>query len=186
LDTIFIKQRIRQSFHKACCLTHWLLAAGIALSCVYGLAQYNPVSGKTPSLAEVVIYNGSNRLPWSCAVSWVIVACIKKRGGPVNEFLSWSCFIPLAHISYCMNLIHISVLLRHNSVLRDGISYGTEQITYTIIGNIVVTGAISIVLMVAFEMPALHVEKLAIGLLGVGACHMLRGIRGRKKVRMLQ
>ena len=97
------------------------------------------------------------------------MACIKKRGGPVNEFLSWSCFIPLARISYCMYLIHISVLLWHNSVLRDGISYGTEQITYTIIGNIMVTGAVSIVLVVAVEMPALHMEKLAFGLLGVGA-----------------
>ena len=107
---------------------YWLIAACTALSCIYGIAQYNPESEKGPSLAKLVIYYGFNRLAWSCAVSWVIIACIKKRGGPINEFLSWSCFIPLARISYCMYLTHITVLVWRNGVIRDGISYGTKQI----------------------------------------------------------
>ena len=68
-----------------------------------------------------------------------------------------------------MYLTHITVLVWHNGVLRDGISYGTEQITYTVIGNVMITGAVSIVMVLAFEMPILHMEKLTFGLLGVGA-----------------
>ena len=94
---------------------NWLLAAVIALSCIFGISKYSPVSMKSPSLAETVIYNGFNRLAWSCAVSWVIIACIKKRGGPINEFLSWSCFIPLARISisypfYFGNIVAATVI----------------------------------------------------------------------------
>ena len=165
---------------------YWLLAAGIALSCIFGIAKYSLVSTKAPSLAEVVFYNGFNRLAWSCAVSWVIIACIKKRGGPINEFLSWSCFIPLACISYCMYLTHITVLVWHNGVLRDGISYGTEQITYTVIGNVMITGAVSIVMVLAFEMPILHMEKLTLGLLGVGAMPKTKRYQKQEKSEKVQ
>ena len=68
----------------------------------------------------------------------------------------------MARISYRMYLTHITVLFWNNSVVRDGITYGTEQIT--VIGNVMITGAVSI----AFEMPILHMEKLTFGLLGVG------------------
>ena len=146
----------------------WLVASIIGLACIYGIAQYSPVSGNIPSLAEVVIYNGFNRLGWSCAVSWVIIACIKTKGGPVNEFLAWNGFIPLARISYVMYLIHMTILSWHNSVLRDSLSYGTEVFIFFVLENILLTAALSAVLVITFEMPILHMEKLCFALLGVG------------------
>jgi len=147
----------------------WIIAGLLGSLCIYGIAPYSPVSGNVPSLAEVVIYNGFNRLAWSCAVSWVIIACIKKKGGPINEMLSWSGFIPLARISYVMYLIHMTVLIWHNSVLRDGISYSTEIFIFFVLTNVILTAALSVVLVITFEMPILHLEKLVFALLGVGA-----------------
>ena len=145
----------------------WVLAFIVAMLCIFGIAPYHPVSGKFGSLAERVIYNGFNRLAWACAISWVIVACVKKRGGPINEFLSWRAFIPLARISYCMYLIHITVLVWHNSTLTDNITYDTNIFDYTYYGNIVITAGVSVFLVITLEMPILHMEKLLFGLLGL-------------------
>ena len=57
-----------------------------------------------------------------------------------------------------MYLTHITVLLWHNSVLRNGISYGSELVTYHIMGNVLLTAAVSVIMVVAFEMPILHME----------------------------
>ena len=136
--------------------------------CVYGIAAYYPWSRNEPSLPELVIYNGFNRLAWSCAVSWVIVACMKRKGGPVNEFLSWSGFVPLARMSYVMYLIHMTVLDWHNSVLKNGLSYSTEVFIFFSLVNVTLTAAVSFVLVIAFEMPIVHFEKIVYALVGVG------------------
>ena len=66
-----------------------------------------------------------------------------------------------------MYLTHITVVLWQNSVGRDNISYGNELISYTIIGNVMITGAVSLILVIAIEMPILHMEKMMFGVLGV-------------------
>ena len=73
--------------------------------------------------------------------------------------------LPIGSYQLLRYLTHITVLFWHNSVL----SYGTEHITYTVIENVMITGAVSIVMVLAFEMPLLHMEKLTFGLLGVAA-----------------
>ena len=146
----------------------WIVAGLVGSLCIYGIAPYNPVLEKAPSLTEVVVYNGFNRIAWSCAVSWVIVACIKKKGGPVNEFLSWSGFIPLARISYVMYLTHMTVLTWHDSVLKNAMSYSTEIFIFFSLINVMVTAAVSVILVVVFEMPIVHLEKLLFSVLGVG------------------
>jgi len=146
----------------------WIVAAVVAAACVYGVAPYYATSLSVASLAEVVIYNGFNRLAWSCALSWVIIACIKKKGGPINEFLSWSGFIPLARISYCMYLIHFLIVDWHNTTMRNVTSYGSEVYAYFAMGNVLTTAAVAVVLVLAFEMPILHMEKILFSILGVG------------------
>ena len=62
------------------------------------------------STFEACVYEMLSRLAWSVALGWVVVACAKGRGGPVNKFLSWGVFQPLAKISYMTYLTHLTVM----------------------------------------------------------------------------
>ena len=93
----------------------WVLAAVVGSAAVYGPADYNllidstiatPCTGNHPSLVDRVMFNGFAKIAWSLAVSWVVVACVKKHGGVINTFLSWSVWVPLARVQYCVYLLH--------------------------------------------------------------------------------
>ena len=145
----------------------WLVAGAVACACIYGIADYFPTSPKEPEHYKVVLYCGFNRLAWSLAISWVIVACIKDMGGPVNDFLSWSWFVPGARISYCMYLAHWTVVSWHNSVQKNNMTYSTEVYIYYCLGNLLMTAGAALALVLCFEMPILHAEKLLFGILGL-------------------
>ena len=83
---------------------------------IYGLAPEakklsnlinGAVSLKPAPLAARAFYNGFHRLAWALVLSWVIFACTKGLGGPINTFLSWRAWAPLARMSYCMYLVHM-------------------------------------------------------------------------------
>ena len=65
------------------------------------------VRAELAPVAARAIYNGFHRLAWSLVLSWVIFACTKGLGGPINTFLSWRAWAPLARMSYCMYLVHM-------------------------------------------------------------------------------
>ena len=101
------------SLVTTCC---WTLAVVLAVSVVYGVSGYNLLldarvaqpfhKEQNPPLAARVIFNGFGKIAWALAISWVILACVKKRGGPVNTILSWPVWIPLARVQYCVYLLH--------------------------------------------------------------------------------
>ena len=100
------------SLVTTCC---WTLAVVLSVSVVYGISSYNllldsrvaqPFHEENPPLAARVIFNGFGKIAWALAISWVILACVKKRGGPVNTILSWPVWIPLARVQYCVYLLH--------------------------------------------------------------------------------
>ena len=62
-----------------------------------------------------MLYGGFHRLAWALALSWVILACIKGAGGPVNTILSWPAWVPLARMSFAIYLVHMTVMSVVNS-----------------------------------------------------------------------
>ena len=93
----------------------WTLAAVVACAVVYGIENYNllldarvaiPFSGHNPPLASRVLFNGFAKIAWALAISWVILACVKNRGGFVNSLLSWPVWVPLSRLQYCVYLLH--------------------------------------------------------------------------------
>ena len=44
-------------------------------------------------------------------MSWMIFACTKGYGGWINEFLSWEAFGTLSKLTYCVYLIHYTLLI---------------------------------------------------------------------------
>jgi peptidoglycan/LPS O-acetylase OafA/YrhL len=86
----------------------WQAAFLTGFAVVYGL--HNARVSLTGTLFAATFYNTFQRLAWPLALSWVIFACVKGYGGPINDFLSWSIFGPLSRLTYCSYLFHISIL----------------------------------------------------------------------------
>ena len=89
----------------------WGAAVAVGAAVIYGNSDSAGFSAqRQPALLETTFYNGFNRFAWSVAVGWVILACVKGKGGPINQLLSWGGFVPLARLSYCIYLLHITVI----------------------------------------------------------------------------
>ena len=93
----------------------WAVAFLVGSLVIFGLVPYQKDSTLVASLAERAIYGGFHRLAWALALSWVILACIKGAGGPVNSILSWPAWVPLARMSFAIYLLHMSVMNTVNS-----------------------------------------------------------------------
>ena len=95
----------------------WIWAIAFLVGClvIYGLVPYQKDTTLAASLAERTLYGGFHRLAWALALSWVILACIKGAGGPVNTILSWPAWVPLARMSFAIYLVHMTIMNVVNS-----------------------------------------------------------------------
>ena len=108
------------------------------------------------------------------AVSWLILACAKGAGGPINSVLSWGLFAPLARLSYCMYLIHITLLFWIISLPSYTVTITVSVVVYYIIAVMFVTTAGSYALVMVFEAPLMHMEKMLYAVVGAGKMPQIR------------
>ena len=115
----------------------WLGVAGMATATLYGVANYNllenifvalpcdqqPVPCQQAPTAVRALYNGFGKISWGLSVAWVILACTKGKGGLVDSILSWSAWVPLARVQYCVYLLHRTIIYIMNSWAEDTIRY---------------------------------------------------------------
>ncbi|CAK1600713.1 unnamed protein product [Parnassius mnemosyne] len=59
------------------------------------------------------IFNSYLRPLWALALAWIIFACVKGFGGPINWFLSLQVWKLPARLSYAMYIIHYSVMVAY-------------------------------------------------------------------------
>ena len=158
----------------------WLGAFVVAWECVFGISHLrrnNKLKFAPWSTFEACVYEMLTRLAWSVALGWVTVSCVKGWGGLINKFLSWGVFQTVAKISYMTYLLHLSVMsvLWSNSRTYEAENSYFYQM-YSFVGVTAVTFCISVVFVLLFESPFMHLQKLAVGAL-------LQGSGGDRKPR---
>ena len=111
----------------------WGVAGASGAAAVYGISPYNllrdagvatPCTDRHPPLVDRVMFNGfakvdsryiyiyiytiyiSTQVAWALAISWLILACVKRRGGIINTVLCHPVWIPLSRVQYCLYLLH--------------------------------------------------------------------------------
>lgn len=62
-------------------------------------------------------------------MSWLILACVKQRGGLVDNILSWSGWVPLARVQYCVYLLHRTIVYIVNSYVTTTVRYSNLHLT---------------------------------------------------------
>lgn len=88
----------------------WVAALLVLVLVVFGLAPYQKDRLLTAPLLLRSVYGGLHRLAWALALAWVILACAKGVGGPVNTVLSWHLWTPLNRMSYTIYLVHMTIM----------------------------------------------------------------------------
>ena len=146
----------------------WIWAAlGAAGAYVaYGLYPYQLEFAESQntaivgSLATRIIYNGLHRLAWSACLGWVILACVKGAGGPINHILSWHAWIPLARLSYCIYLVHYTLIGYVTSLPSFSVSFSHPLAIYWILALLCLSIFVAFVAVIIVEAPIVTLEKI--------------------------
>ena len=155
----------------------WGLAGFLGSVAVYSIQEYNiikdvtvalPCGDKEAPLYIRVLFNGFAKIAWGLAISWVILACVKQRGGLIDSFLSWSAWVPLARLQYCVYLLHRSIIIIVNSYSETVIRYSHTLLTFQFIGILSISTFAAFVFVIMFEAPIVQLEKIFFASLGMG------------------
>jgi hypothetical protein len=141
------------------------LCEPIVLKIGNGLASCN--ESECLPLGKAIIYiKECNRL--LVKMQRHVTLLVQGVGGPVNWLLSWSCWVPLARLSYSCYLVHMTVVDWVLTLPSYSVTITHTLVLYHILANTAVSLAVAFVLVVLFEAPLLHMEKLLFGFMGLG------------------
>ncbi|CAB3398861.1 unnamed protein product [Caenorhabditis bovis] len=94
--------------HLMLILIGWALALAVGLACV--LSNYDYDRGVVWSAFGKATFNNFQRLGWSLALAWTIIANHLGWGGPINAFMSHPIWQPFGRLSYCAYIVHWVVI----------------------------------------------------------------------------
>jgi len=162
------KMRSQQKLQLSSFVVIWIWAAvgAIGSAVVYGLFPYQQEFGESMNRALVgspavrITYNGLHRLCWSVCLSWVILACVKGAGGPINHILSWNAWIPLARMSYCIYLVHYTVISYITSLPSFSVSFSHPLGIFWVLALMSMSIFVAYIAVILFEAPIVTVEKI--------------------------
>jgi len=103
-------------------LAGWMLSTGTALAILYGIIPWFNPDNEIPE-ALGAFYAGTHRFAWGIVIAWIIFACSRGYGGPVNAFLSWKAFIPLGRLTFCVYLISLTLQMAYTARTLQPITY---------------------------------------------------------------
>ena len=87
----------------------WVVSLVTLFLVLFG--EYGTISGIEPmNKTSRILYVAFSKILWSLAIGFVIYACVNSYGGIINDFLSYSLWIPLSKLSFCAYLVQYSVI----------------------------------------------------------------------------
>ncbi|XP_043270688.1 nose resistant to fluoxetine protein 6-like [Venturia canescens] len=137
----------------------WIFAIVAGLAVVFGpRAMYFPEHEY--DALEAAFYAGFHRPVFALAVSWIVVASVFDRAGPVGALLSWSVWVPLSKLTYSIYLSHYIILLYNSASVRTPGNLTTIGVVQAFFGNLAMTVIISVMLSLTFEIPFIRLTSL--------------------------
>lgn len=137
----------------------WLCSTGIACSVLFGIHSWFSPTKEIPEVAGY-LYAGLSRMSWGSAVSWIIFACVKGYGGPVNGFLSWKVFMPLGRLCFCVYLTSLHLQLIFHAGLTVPIKWSTYMVVNIYFAHMCMSYLVGFICTLLFESPFITLQKL--------------------------
>ncbi|XP_055842816.1 nose resistant to fluoxetine protein 6-like [Episyrphus balteatus] len=136
----------------------WIVSFLTMFFIVFGVYYIMDENGRSTNLVAA-LNEGLKRVSWATAIAWITFACHNGFGGVVNSFLSHPLWQPLARLSYCLFLIHMTVMRINLGSYRTQI-YVSEFVTilnfWSAFGQSLF---FAIFLTLGFELPITVLEK---------------------------
>ncbi|GAB6030372.1 hypothetical protein CHUAL_007251 [Chamberlinius hualienensis] len=137
----------------------WLMTLAVFFYLFYG--SYHYILGDVQlSLGMKVFYGGFSRPLWCLVCGWVLLACTTGNGNLINSVLSWKGFLPFSRLSYCIYLIHFTVIGIYYGNIKDPIYFDATMLCYISMFIFILSAISGLWLNLIVESPFLKLEKL--------------------------
>lgn len=160
VGSLMYKTDCKVKINKYLNLLLWLVFATLAVVVLYGLRD--PINFPEDALNRDVsaLYNATHRIVWGACVCWVIFACATGNGGFINTLLSWSPFVPLARLSYCIFLSHFMIISTYFDSQKSLLYMDDLNAIYVFLATLVLSVMVAFVASLSFEAPMMGLEKV--------------------------
>ncbi|KAJ8922574.1 hypothetical protein NQ315_007604 [Exocentrus adspersus] len=112
---------------------------------------------------STVLLDSLKRPAWCIGLSWITYSCYHGYGGFVNWILCRPIFQILGRLTYCIYLVHGSVIIYYILCTRVPWFFTNYNAFYMFCGHYVMSVLVAIFWTLAFESPLIIVEKFLMG-----------------------
>ena len=139
----------------------WLAALTLHYTLLFGMYPFHRDGARyTMGPWGNAIYNATHRIAWSIVLGWIVFASAKGLGGPINWFLSWNIWGPVARLSYAGFLFHPLVQNTLFKSVEQRIVFNNFNTAIFFTSSLVLTLACSAVLSLCIEIPFFRLQRL--------------------------
>merc|ERR1719341_137560 len=107
-------------------------------------------------------YSCSN-LMWGICLFWLIFACCRGYGGPINDLLSWGGWSPIAKVSFMTYLVHMDFNYWFFFSQDYAWDYNLLTNVSMFLGNLAVALSFGLLFCIGMELPLAKLQKIIIG-----------------------
>ena len=139
--------------HPALNLVIWAAVSVVAFLLVYGdywvrtEEQYHD-------------YLTMKKWSWGLCLAWVVFACVKGYGGPVNDFLSWGLWASISKISFMTYLFHMSWNWYYFNIQDYNVDFSMWLLTEIFVAQLFVCLALGLAASLTLELPFGKIQKI--------------------------
>ncbi|KAM3956529.1 nose resistant to fluoxetine protein 6-like [Aphomia sociella] len=139
----------------------WSLSFAMMAFCVFSIYPVMQLEHDAQILDNIL--NAYMRTIWACGLGWLIFACVKGYGGPINWFLSLQMWKLPARLSYAMYLIHFPIIITANGSWLKTHYFTNGDNLYRFMADFWYTFLAAFVLCIAIDAPFSTLQKLLLG-----------------------
>ncbi|XP_043470128.1 nose resistant to fluoxetine protein 6-like isoform X2 [Leptopilina heterotoma] len=154
---LVVTQDIR--FSKKIEILGWIGTCASFVFCTLGVCYCQRKNYQYNIFFEI-IFGSIARSIWGLGLSWIIFKSIKGSNGPITKFLSLPIFVPLAKLSYCIYLVHMTIQLLLESTSRVNIYFSDIQFISISFSDFILSIPLAFLFSLFFESPILTLEKM--------------------------
>ncbi|XP_048480394.1 uncharacterized protein LOC105382199 [Plutella xylostella] len=142
-------------------LLTWSLWFGVVSTVLYLTYPMQQAEWEHPVLD--VFINSFMRPVWGLAIGWMIFACAKGYGGPINWFLSLRAWKAPSRLSYAAYVLHYPLLFVVNCTALAPVYFSDEPFIFKFFADFTVAAIASLIATILIDAPCSTLIKIAMG-----------------------